>query len=458
MAILKELDKLFRSQVKKHHVPGASLAVLRNGRIVATAAAGVVNLDTQVKTTPDSAFQIGSISKPLTGTLIMQLVDEGALSLDEPVSTYLPEFRVARYDVSQSVTIRQLLSHTSGIDGDFFVDSGRGDDAIARLVDKSTMVPSLFNPGAMMSYCNLGYAVLGRVIEVLRGKSYDQVLLQYLFNPLGMKQAFSRPEDSLRFSCAVGHVQSTRKPDTWYVSRTPYLAFGQKAAGSTPTMSASDLLSFAQMHLNNGKSRSGEQILKNASVKAMLKPQVKLQKHSPNAIGNWGLSWFLMNYNGEKLFGHDGATIGQFAFLRILPEKNMAIAMLTNGGDAKGLYKAMFDELLGSLAKVTEPELPVPADRQPNLDTYAGSYENIQSRIDLSVKHGRLMIDVVHKDSGISTIPADISLTFIDKHTARMNSGNPILDRTTALFSGYDAQNKPEYLQTGLRQHRRVSS
>jgi hypothetical protein len=190
----------------------------------------------------------------------------------------------------------------------------------------------------------------------------------------------------------------------------------------------------------------------------MLKPQVKLQKHSPNAIGNWGLSWFLMNYNGEKLFGHDGATIGQFAFLRIVPEKNMAIAMLTNGGDAKGLYQVMFGELLGSVAKVVEPELPSPADKQPDLDIYTGSYENIQSRINLNVKNGRLMIDVVHKDSGISTTPADISLTFIDKHTARMNSGNPILDRTTALFSGYDGQNKPEYLQTGFRQHRRVSS
>ncbi|MDE0758990.1 MAG: serine hydrolase, partial [Pseudomonadales bacterium] len=115
MTILTELDRLLRVNSKKFSVPGASLAVLRNGRIAATAAAGVVNLDTQVKTTEGSVFQIGSISKTLTASLIMQLVDEGLVSLDATVVTYLPEFRVARYDVSQQVTIRQLLSHTSGI-------------------------------------------------------------------------------------------------------------------------------------------------------------------------------------------------------------------------------------------------------------------------------------------------------------------------------------------------------
>lgn len=126
---MKDLQRLLSARIKKYNVPGASIAILRNDKIRQTAAAGVVNLDTGVRATKDSVFQIGSITKPITATLIMQLVDEGLLQLDDPVSKHLPEFRVARADVSGSVTIRKLLCHVSGIDGDFFEDTGTGADA-----------------------------------------------------------------------------------------------------------------------------------------------------------------------------------------------------------------------------------------------------------------------------------------------------------------------------------------
>ncbi|MDE0758680.1 MAG: serine hydrolase, partial [Pseudomonadales bacterium] len=335
------------------------------------------------------------------------------------------------------------------------IDSGRGDEAIQRLIASSVLVPSLFEPGEMMSYCNLGYAVLGRILEVIRRQSYDQILQQYLFEPLGITHAFSRPEDALRFSCAVGHVQSTRNPEKWYVTRTPYLAFGQKAAGSTPSMSASDLLRFVQMHLGNGKNSDGDSIVKYASVKAMQKRQIKLLANSPNAIRAWGLGWLLMNWQGEKLYGHDGATSGQFAFLRVLPAKNLAVALLTNGGDAKGLYKAMFKEIFSALAKTIEPDLPAPAIKQPKSDSYVGIYENMQSHISVSIKKGRLLIDMVNKDSQQSMYPDNTTLAFIDKNTAQLISGNPVLDRSTVHFSARNAHDNPQYLQTGLRQYQR---
>ena len=318
------------------------------------------------------------------------------------------------------------------------------------------MVPSLFDPGVMMSYCNLGYAILGRIIEVLRHKSYDQVLSDYLFEPLGMKLAFSRPEDSLRFNCAVGHVPSVRTPGVWHVNRNTYLSFGQKAAGSTPTMSATDLLSFAHMHMNKGKSRAGTQILKASTVKRMQRRQIKMPKHSPGGIHSWGLSWSLMDWNGQKLYGHDGATLGQFAYLRILPAKRLAVAMLTNGGNATGLYNTVYNELMGAIAKVSEPELPPPAKRQPNLEVYTGAYENITMRINVSMKDDQLMFELINKDSARAVTPPDCGLTFIDKNTARLNTGDPVVDRTTALFSGYDDAGRPAYLQSGFRQFPRV--
>src|SRR3954454_12246820 len=111
---------------EEHGVVGASLAI-QSGSQVLTAATGVLNLETRHPVTPDSLFQVGSITKVWTATLAMQLVDEGLLELDRPVVSYLPEFRVADPDVTRTVTARQLLTHTSGIDGDFFPDFGRGD-------------------------------------------------------------------------------------------------------------------------------------------------------------------------------------------------------------------------------------------------------------------------------------------------------------------------------------------
>jgi CubicO group peptidase (beta-lactamase class C family) len=456
MAILNELDKLLRSNIKKYQVPGASLAILRNGKIVGQTAAGVVNLDTGVKTTTQSVFQIGSITKPQTATLIMQLVDEGRLDLDDRVMDHLPDFRVSRLDVSRAVTIRQLLCHSSGIDGDFFVDAGRGDDAVERLLDKAVMVPSLFEPGQMMAYCNLGYVVLGRIIEVLRRKSYDQALKDHLFEPLGMTHAFSRPEDALRFNCAIGHIPSKSKKGKWHVAREPYLSFGQKSAGATPAMTAGDLLKFAAMHMSGGKTREGKTFLSRSSVKAMQRRQIKTLKHAQNAINGWGLSWFLMDWEGHKLYGHDGATLGQFAFLRILPEKNLAVALLTNGGDALGLYRATFEEIFSDLAKTWEPKLPEPAEKQPELSSFVGVYQNMVNEIELSMKKGRLFIKGVHRETQMSLYPEKSPLTFLDKNTARFATGNPIQDRATLLFSFYNEKGRPNYLQTGLRQYRRV--
>lgn len=456
MSILNDLDKLLRSNIKKYQVPGASLAILRNGKIVGQTAAGVVNLDTQVKTTIQSVFQIGSITKPHTATLIMQLVDEGLLDLDDLVTDTLPGFRVDRLDVSRSVTIRQLLCHSSGIDGDFFVDAGRGDDAVERLLDKAIMVPSLFEPDVMMSYCNLGFVVLGRIIEVLRNKTYDQALQDHIFKPLGMTHAISLPEDTLRFNSAIGHVPSKSHRGKWCVNREPYLSIGQKSAGATPAMTASDLLTFAAMHMAGGKTRDGKTILSRSSVKAMQRRQTKTLKHAPNAINGWGLSWFLMDWDGHKLYGHDGATMGQFAFLRILPEKNLAVALLTNGGDAAGLYRAVFGEIFSDLAKVREPGLPEPAEKQPELTSFVGIYENMINRIELSVKKGQLRIEGTHKDTQASLYPKSAALTFLDKNTARFKTGDAVQDRAALLFSFYNENGQPKFLQTGLRQYRRM--
>lgn len=159
----------------RYHVPGAALAVLVDGEIHELAS-GVLHRDTGVQVTADSVFQSGSIAKVYTATLVMQLVDSGELRLDTRVVDVLPDFSVADDEVTKTVTVGQLLSHTSGIGGGFTHDTGRGDDCLARYVEACADVGQDCPPGTIVSYCSTGYAILGRIVEVITGQTWDDAL------------------------------------------------------------------------------------------------------------------------------------------------------------------------------------------------------------------------------------------------------------------------------------------
>ncbi|MFN2590487.1 MAG: serine hydrolase domain-containing protein, partial [Actinomycetota bacterium] len=182
--------------MKEHEVPGAAVGVFAEGRTIEVAA-GVVNLRTGVEATPDTVFELGSIGKSWTATALMQLVDEGLADLDVPIRTYLPDFRVADPDVSATVTLRHLLSHTSGIDGDHFEDTGRGDDCLERYVASCASLGQTHPMGDTMSYCNTGYSIIGRIIEVLTDKVWDDAMRERLFEPLGLTRTGTLPEHAI---------------------------------------------------------------------------------------------------------------------------------------------------------------------------------------------------------------------------------------------------------------------
>ena len=377
------------------------------------------------------------------------------IDLDAPIIDYLPEFRVADLDVRRQVTPRHFLSHTSGIDGDFFPDSGRGDDSVERFVDMCAMLPNIFQPGAMMSYCNVGFAVLGRIIEVLTRTTYDASLRQRIFAPLGMDHALSLPEDTLRFRSAIGHVPDPKKKGALRVTPALFLSHGQKAAGSTPTMSASDLLKFAFAHMNGGKGANGARILSASSVNAMRVRQVKLLKHAPRGLTGWGLGWFLSRWGATPVIGHDGGTMGQFAFLRIARDKRLAVALLTNGGDAMGLYREIFDALFVGLAKIREPALAeINPSTKVDLNRVLGRYENITTIVDVDQGRSGPRMTLIGK-GGLGTVPINNApIGFIDRNTARLATGDEILDRTMYLFS-QEEDGRTQYVASGLRQFMR---
>jgi CubicO group peptidase (beta-lactamase class C family) len=367
----------------KHHVVGASLAV-RHGEESAEVATGVLNLRTQQPATPDSLFQIGSITKVWTATLVMQLVDEGLLALDEPIVKHLPDFTVADQEVARTVTARQLLAHTSGIDGDLFLDTGRGEDNLEKYVAAMSKLTQVHPQGATMSYCNSGYSLLGRLVEVLRESTWDDVLREKLYVPLGQDTAGTLPEEALLYGAATGHIVP---PGADSPIVTPkWGIFRSAGPAGLIHMTARDLLTFVQAHLDGGTTADGTRILSAESVEAMQQPQVQIP--DPYTLGShWGLGWILMTWDGRKVLGHDGATLGQAAFQRSLPDAGLSAALLTNGGaHPRELFESLFDELFSELAGVNVPPRPDPradsAITQP--DRFIGRY--VREGIEMTVR------------------------------------------------------------------------
>jgi CubicO group peptidase (beta-lactamase class C family) len=294
----------------------------------------------------------------------MQLVDEGKLDLDAPVRRYVPEFRLADETAAATITIRQLLSHTGGFEGDIFTDTGRGDDAVRRYLDTLTEVGQLFGPGERFSYNNAAFCVLGRVVEVLRDKPFGECLREHLFTPLGLTYASPSPYEAILHRAAVGHIQPTPDADP---QPAPIwaLAPSNAPAGAMLAMRARDLITFARMHFSGGAADDGTTVLSPESVKAMQERQVELPPLGLMGT-SWGLGWEIYDWPGGTVIGHDGGTIGQAAMLRLVPDRGVAIALVTNGGNPISVYTELFSHLLRELAGVEMPALPTPpAEPEP---------------------------------------------------------------------------------------------
>src|SRR6266508_2035495 len=156
-------------------VPGVAVGILADDRTL-MAGFGVTNVEHPLPVTAQTLFQIGSITKTFVATAIMRLVEAGALALDVPVRTYLPAFRLADQTVAERVTLRHLLTHTAGWDGDYDADFGDGDDALERVVESMDLVPQLTVPGSVFAYNNAGFYVVGRLIEVVTGQPFESAM------------------------------------------------------------------------------------------------------------------------------------------------------------------------------------------------------------------------------------------------------------------------------------------
>jgi CubicO group peptidase (beta-lactamase class C family) len=441
----RRLDELL-SHVK---APGAVFAVLHGDQLV-ECAAGTANLETGAPVTADTLFHIASITKVYTATLAMQLVDEGALALDAPVRGYLPEFRVADADTTARLTARHLLTHTSGLDGDKEDTFGRGDDALERYVESCATLGQIHPLGATFSYCNSGYLILGRVIEVLRGKSFDAALRDHLLGPLGAARTGTLPEDLIWFPLAAGHIVQDGEPEVFH--RWENHRDHAPAGGVVTT--ARDLLAFARMHIDGGVAADGTRILSEGSAAAMRVAQVELPDPTYGPT-DWGLGWDLLRpAGGPVLAGHGGDLVAHHSRLAICPEHRFAVALLMNGDGEGRVGDALFAEALAELGiELPKPVAPPATPPTVDLDAVAGDYQTIAVRASLRPAGERLEGTISVIDEALAELlPAserEHQLTFIPigdrQFVTRVDEDEPWM---SAIF--YESGGE-RYMHMGLR-------
>lgn len=381
----------------EYGVPGAALAIAVGDQTV-TAATGVLSRHTGYPVTTDSWFQIGSVTKLFTSSLVMQVAAEGLVELEQPLRRYLPDFSVGDPEADATITVRNLLTHSSGIQGDYFADFGQGDDAVRRYVDSLADIGLVHRPGEMFSYCNSGFSVLGRLLEVVRGQRFDDILSERLLRPLGISGG-TTADQAILGRAAIGHVEDpsggpSRPASVWA------LPSASGPAGATPFMDPAGLLSFARMHLDGGLSAEGTAVLSPAAVVDMQLPRYRIPGQPQRAVGS---SWILETWGEDTVIGHNGGTLGQYSFLRVHPPTRTVAVLMTNGPGALRLYRGLVEPLLSDLTGLPAPQPPHPPADPPSLDvdSAVGEYRHHGLLVRVEKAPGGLRMSTLPQDAGV---------------------------------------------------------
>jgi CubicO group peptidase (beta-lactamase class C family) len=352
------LDEAIEAAMAEGHVPGVAVALLRDDEEYVHGY-GVTSVDHPLPVDGDTLFQIGSNTKTYTATAIMRLVDQGRLDLDTPIRHYVPDLRLSNPDATERVTLRHLLTHTSGLAADYFVPFGGGDDALARYAAGLGDVPFVLPLGAYPSYSNVGFSLAGRVLEAAVGRPYEAAIEALLLTPLAMDNSTFFAADAIRYATAVGH---TALDDGAYVQRPWDLPRTSNPAGGL-VQSVRDLLRWGRFWLGNGTAPSGERLLSPEAMALMTTPQVV----RPGDLGHFGLAWSVAEVAGGTHIVHDGATAGQQSIIAIAPAESRVFCLLTNSTGGASI--------LAGLESDPAPAAAI-ARTAAELAAYAGRYEN----------------------------------------------------------------------------------
>ena len=396
------LVSLAEAKMKEYGVPGVALGILQNG-VPTVRGLGITNVEDPLPVTAHTVFPIASISKTFATTAMLRLIEQGKVDLHAPVRKYLPDFRVRDEAASRDVTIWHLLTHLGGWEGQV---SGpeRGTATLENFVGSIHDLMQVAPPGAAWSYNNAGFSIAGRVIEVVTGQSISAALRDLVFTPLGLEHAGTTAGDFIVNRFAAGHTTRNGTP----MLQRPFVPSSSITAGGVG-LCITDLLTYARFHLGDGTAANGQRVLARSSLELMRTPQIRKQ----STDDDMGVGWHLRTVGPIHTASHGGTLAGHILLLEIVPERNFAIAILTNSNVGWRLIQDVEREALKSYLGATYAlnqgiahrglveTLPSyePLARQPDPAPYVGTYARPTNTVVVHADGGKLFVQE-HQNSG----------------------------------------------------------
>lgn len=344
-----EVDNYVESHLHQLHIPSASIAIVRDSQIIKAKGYGLANVELNVQASKDTVYEIGSMTKQFTATAIMMLVEEGKVSLDDPVKKYFP----AAPETWQHITIKHLLNHTSGIQNHvavpefmnlFQTNVGLFQPSLTRaeLIKLFFKLPLEFKPGETWAYDNTGYYLLGIIVEQSSGKSFWQFLDERIFKPLGMTNTRSTDPRPIIPNRASGYEWQNNSFENRSVL-TPFVAFSAGALLST----AADLARWdAALYT--------ETLLKKSSLEQMWASAKT--NNGATAPFSYGFGWFIDRYHGHRIVQHSGGTPGFSSVIYRFIDDRLTVIILTNHADR------IVDQMAIDIAGMYTPALRRPKE------------------------------------------------------------------------------------------------
>ena len=345
------LQRVLQSEQKSFAMPSAGIAVFGCAGMLSASGSGFSDKNQHVPAGADSVFRAGSVTKPLTELVMMRLVDRGALDLDAPVRRYLPDF-APKNPFQTPITLRMLATHSAGLIrepplGSYFATTTPDLASVVRSLNDTQL---LARPGTVTKYSNAGVTVIGRVLEVVTGKSYTELMREELFTPAHMLSSSVRLTDSIR---PISYAEMT----SYDAPRVPAPVFDmglQPAAGLNTTLE--DMASLGSALLAGGRTARGEEILSPNALEQM----ERIAQAGPEKGGrSYAVGFFLSDLQGHRLVSHEGAVYGFVSKFNLLPDDGIgAVAYSTL--DSSSSAARIADYAL-QVALAVRDKKPVPA-------------------------------------------------------------------------------------------------
>jgi CubicO group peptidase (beta-lactamase class C family) len=365
MLNIQALERDIEEQMQVAHVPGLALAVVQDWEVIYSRGFGITSVeDGGLPVTPETLFRIGSITKSMTTTAIMRLVEVGKLDLDRPVRDYVPWLSFSQEVAAEQITLHRLLSHTAGLPTSHTRFGRRAPSGLEEYVRQDVpRYPFVAPPGKLYSYSNPGIRIAGYIAEVVSGQLYTQLMQELVFDPLEMKRTTFDPTVAMTYPLAQSHDlhdDGTLSVQHRYADDT-----GGYPSGAVIS-TAMDLTHFAIMQMNHG--RFGDRrILSAESVAEMHRIQV--DKYTTSGSG-YGLALDIDRYKGMRRVGHEGSISTFGSRLVMVPEAGTAVVLLFNR--APGFWtraEAISDRILDQVLNLPK-EAPQPKTIEPDRSSW----------------------------------------------------------------------------------------